>query len=187
MLHTQTPHPILWLSALLALTSAAQAQTPKPQPALQASATPVFAIKGFTVTGDNPLSQSQTDEVLAPYLRPDATLDSLQQGATALEKALGAHGYALHRVVLPPQEVGAKVTLSIVRFVIGKVEIEGIERYTQANIRASLPELQEGQTPHFGRLAVQTAIANESQGKHCLLYTSPSPRDRTRSRMPSSA
>ena len=24
-------------------------------------------------------------------------------------------------------------------------------------------------------------------GKHCLLYTSPSPRDRTRSRMPSSA
>ena len=26
-----------------------------------------------------------------------------------------------------------------------------------------------------------------SKGKHCLLYTSPSPRDRTRSRMPSSA
>ena len=25
------------------------------------------------------------------------------------------------------------------------------------------------------------------QGEHCLLYTSPSPRDRTRSRMPSSA
>ena len=30
----------------------------------------------------------------------------------------------------------------------------------------------------------QTEIA---QLKHCLLYTSPSPRDRTRSRMPSSA
>ena len=27
----------------------------------------------------------------------------------------------------------------------------------------------------------------DDHGKHCLLYTSPSPRDRTRSRMPSSA
>ena len=27
----------------------------------------------------------------------------------------------------------------------------------------------------------------ERMGRHCLLYTSPSPRDRTRSRMPSSA
>ena len=29
--------------------------------------------------------------------------------------------------------------------------------------------------------------AREEQGKHCLLYTSPSPRDATLSRMPSSA
>ena len=32
-----------------------------------------------------------------------------------------------------------------------------------------------------GRQALQAA-----KGSHCLLYTSPSPRDRTRSRMPSS-
>ena len=28
---------------------------------------------------------------------------------------------------------------------------------------------------------------DKGEAKHCLLYTSPSPRDRTRSRMPSSA
>ena len=162
MLHTQITPQTLCLAALLA-AGAAQAQTP--QSAMQVSSNPVFAIKGFSVTGDNPLSPGQTDEVLAPYLRPDATLDSLQQAASALEQALAARGYALHRVVLPPQEVGAKVTLNIVKFVIGKVEIEGIERFSAANIRASLPELREGQTPHFGKLAVQTAIANESQGK----------------------
>ena len=33
------------------------------------------------------------------------------------------------------------------------------------------------------RVAVETCV----KGKDCLLYTSPSPRDRTRSRMPSSA
>ena len=32
-----------------------------------------------------------------------------------------------------------------------------------------------------------TLFAEGSQGEYCLLYTSPSPRDRTRSRMPSSA
>ena len=31
------------------------------------------------------------------------------------------------------------------------------------------------------------AVQNITQYKDCLLYTSPSPRDRTRSRMPSSA
>ena len=33
----------------------------------------------------------------------------------------------------------------------------------------------------------EEVVSLGSQGKICLLYTSPSPRDRTRSRMPSSA
>jgi len=36
-------------------------------------------------------------------------------------------------------------------------------------------------------LAAEGLPANTGQGYDCLLYTSPSPRDRTRSRMPSSA
>ena len=36
-------------------------------------------------------------------------------------------------------------------------------------------------------LAIATDEANEQHYEFCLLYTSPSPRDRTRSRMPSSA
>ena len=37
----------------------------------------------------------------------------------------------------------------------------------------------------MARAAVR--VVNEANGISCLLYTSPSPRDRTRSRMPSSA
>ena len=33
----------------------------------------------------------------------------------------------------------------------------------------------------------ESTQVREVKGKNCLLYTSPSPRDRTRSRMPSSA
>ena len=35
--------------------------------------------------------------------------------------------------------------------------------------------------------AIKSSLLNEGVSVSCLLYTSPSPRDRTRSRMPSSA
>ena len=51
-----------------------------------------------------------------------------------------------------------------------------------------------GLTPHFGADSIEgnfesylAAIAVMDRVMSCLLYTSPSPRDRTRSRMPSSA
>ena len=45
-----------------------------------------------------------------------------------------------------------------------------------------LPELKGS-----GLAESKRGIMTEAKGKYCLLYTSPSPRDRTRSRMPSSA
>jgi hemolysin activation/secretion protein len=152
---------VLMLSLLVAERSIAQSGAP----AMPASTTPTFAIKGFKITGENPLDESITSKVLAPFLRSDATIDTLQKATAALETALREKGFGLHRVALPPQEVGETVNLSIVKFAINKVSIEGLSRYDEANIRRSLPELKEGQTPNFSTLAVQTAIANESQGK----------------------
>ena len=43
------------------------------------------------------------------------------------------------------------------------------------------------QLPEISGLEVTALLKKEDDLKHCLLYTSPSPRDRTRSRMPSSA
>ncbi len=143
----------------MAAPVAAQQTTTSPE------SKPSFVIKGFDVTGDNPLPAAEVSKILAPYLRTDATLDTLQKATAALEGALKAQGYALHRVALPPQEVGQKVTLNVVKFVIGRVVIEGNQKLSQANVRASIPELVEGGAPNFQRLAVQTTIANENQGK----------------------
>ena len=151
--------------ALGAAHGAVLAQQQQPQQNLTAPVKPVFAIRGFDVLGENPLPEGETTRVLAPFLRTDATIETLQKATAALEQALKASGFGLHRVVLPPQEVGASVQLSIVKFIIGKVSIEGLQRYDEANIRASVPELVEGQSPNFQALAVQTSIANESQGK----------------------
>lgn len=128
-------------------------------------ATTRFPIKGFQLTGDNPLSEADVARVLAPFIGPDATLTTLQKATAALEAELKAKGFALLRVSLPPQDVGEKVTLHLVKFVMGKVTVEGQSQYSQANIRASVPELREGQAPNFRVLSVQTAIANENAGK----------------------
>lgn len=124
-----------------------------------------FRIRGFELTGDIPLSSDETTRILAPFISNQATIETLQQASAALEKALKERGYVLHRVALPPQEVGDKVTLNIVKFVIGKVVVEGTKFNTEQNIRASIPELREGGAPSFSRLAVQTALANENPSK----------------------
>lgn len=159
--------------ALLALAAAgsAAAQTP-PAAALPANppmaapaATPVFAIRGFQILGENPLGEGETASVLAPYLRANATIETLQQATATLEAALRDRGFGLHKVALPPQEVGDTVKLQIVKFTIGKVDIQGRQIYDEGNIRRSVPELQEGASPNFKTLAVQTAIANENPNK----------------------
>lgn len=166
------PRPLareLALCIALGMAMPAIAQQPAPGGAPPAAPSPVFAIKGFKVTGENPLGEGETSRILAPYLRADATLETLQKATTALETALRERGFGLHRVALPPQEVGETVTLSIVRFTINRVTHEGLGIYNEANIRRSLPELREGQTPNFKTLAVQTAIANENPNKQVQL------------------
>ncbi len=124
-----------------------------------------FAIRGFQLEGDNPLSQAETTQVLAPFLSSEANIETLQKATAALETLLRDRGFGLHRVALPPQELGGQVRLDIVKFTISKVVVTGNKQYDVANIRASVPQLQEGTTPNFNKLAIQTGIANESQGK----------------------
>lgn len=167
LLHVRRQTVLALVPALvLAWQATAHAQeAPQATADAVAAKSPSFVIKGFDITGENPLSQGEVSRLLAPYLRVDATIETLQKATQALEAALKDRGYVLHRVALPPQEVGNTVTLNIVKFVIGKVTIEGRTHYSEANIRASLPELAPGTAPNFRTLAVQTAIANESQGK----------------------
>jgi len=153
-----------WAVLLTALAAASPVLAQAPAAPLAPAPAPVFAIKGFQVSGENPLGEAETRRVLAPFQR-EATLDTLQQATAALEAELRRRGYGLHRVVLPPQEVGDTVRLEIVKFTIAKVHVEGNTRSGNASVRRSLPELREGESPNFKRLAVQTAIANENPNK----------------------
>ncbi len=164
-------HRVTALLALVAATTAT-AQTPPaattlpPNPPMAVpAAPPVFAIRGFQVDGENPLGEGETARVLAPYLRSNATIETLQQATATLEAALRDRGFGLHKVALPPQEVGDTVRLQIIKFTIGKVDTQGRKFFGEDNIRRSVPELREGTSPNFRTLAIQTAIANENANK----------------------
>jgi hemolysin activation/secretion protein len=151
--------------AASAIATPAFAQVPGATPTAAPLAPPVFAIRGFKITGENPLGDGETTQVLAPFLRADATIETLQKATSALEAALRTKGFGLHRVALLPQEVGDTVTLNIVRFTVAKVTVEGRGLYDEGNVRRALPELREGESPNFKTLAIQSAIANENPNK----------------------
>ena len=79
-------------------------------------------------------------------------------------------------------DIGAVKDIQILNDTTGRVEItmrikEEVKRFIKKDSRASIET--EG--------LVGNKVVMISMGSVCLLYTSPSPRDRTRSRMPSSA
>ena len=69
--------------------------------------------------------------------------------------------------------------------------IEKKKKYKLTDFRYQLPKKYIAQKPRPKRDSAKMMVLNREERsiKHssCLLYTSPSPRDRTRSRMPSSA
>lgn len=134
------------------------------QPLPSAQGTP--SIRGFSITGVNPLADADISLALAPFLRQPATLENLQKASATLESLLRDKGFGLHRVVLPPQAVGEVIELQLVRFAIGQVRVEGASAFSEANIRASVPSLAEGEAPNLDTLAIQTAMANENPAKN---------------------
>jgi hemolysin activation/secretion protein len=129
----------------------------------QSSAT--FPVTAFDITGNNPMDQATTQKILASFIRSDATIDSLQQATAALDAELAARGFGLYRAVLPPQEIKDRVSITMIQFKIGQVNIEGNQNFSEANIRRALPELQSGATPDVALLSRQTALANESPAR----------------------
>ena len=59
--------------------------------------------------------------------------------------------------------------------------------FTACGLPAELGAVRVSDRPDLAQFQCNGAMAAAKQAKNCLLYTSPSPRDRTRSRMPSSA
>lgn len=145
------------LAAALALSVAGAA--------LAQGGEPRFAVAGYRVEGESPLSESETQALLAPFAGPAVTLERLQAAAAALEAELKARGHGFLRVVLPPQDTGGTITLRVLAFRLGEAAVRGNTAFSAANVRASLPALRPGESPNLREIARDQALANEHPAK----------------------
>ena len=129
-----------------------------------------FKIDRFNLTGDNPLSDSLTQSILAPYTGDQNGIERLREAAATLESALNQRGHNFHRVTLPPQVLdNGVVTLEIRNLVIGSVTASGNKHFSDQNLRRSLPQLVEGETPNTRSLSRALAVANFNTAKRTRL------------------
>ncbi|MBL7002520.1 MAG: ShlB/FhaC/HecB family hemolysin secretion/activation protein [Gammaproteobacteria bacterium] len=123
----------------------------------------------YKVIGDNPLG-SKAYDVLAPFVGEQFGLEGISAAADALEVAFNKAGFSFHRVNIPPQELmSGFVTLEILRFHIGEVQISGNEYYDIGNIRRSVPNLESKQTPNTIALSEAVKWANKNASKKLVL------------------
>ncbi len=131
----------------------------------QQSEAPRFLINNFLIEGDNPLDEN-LGELLNPYLGEHFGLDGLSAATEAVSQALSDEGFTFHRAVLPPQTLDdGTVTIRIVKFNLGRIEVEGNENFSEENILRSLPVLKSGQAPNNQRLSRSLQIANQHNAK----------------------
>ena len=131
----------------------------------QAVTEPRFAVSGYKVDGDNPLSPAATQSLLEPYTGEAVTIDRLQAAASALETGLKDQGYGFLRVIIPPQDAQGVITLRVLAFKLNAVSVSGNQHFDTANILASLPALQTRATPNLREIARAQALANDHPSK----------------------
>lgn len=123
---------------------------------------PKFDIQSFEVVGDSVLGAETVQRLVAPFTGKQKDFSDVQRALEALEGAYRELGYGVIQVQLPEQDI----TRGIVRFninqpKIGKVNVEGNEHFSTANIRRSLPSVREGETPNSHDIARDLQLGAE--------------------------
>lgn len=133
-----------------------------------------FEIKGYRIEGGGGLPAVNADQVLKDYMGPGKTLEDARAAAEALRKHYTEQGYGLVRVAVPAQESpDGVIVLKVQSAAGGQVAISGAQFHDEANIRASLPALQEGGNVNVDLLATQLRLANENPSKQTVVTLAP--------------
>jgi hemolysin activation/secretion protein len=129
-----------------------------------------FTVSKFEVTGENPLTEAETQSILAKFLGDHYGLEGLQEAADALEREFRAQGFAFYRVTLVPQKLEkGTIKLLVTEFKIESISIKGNQHYSNENIMRNLPTLQKGRAPNTAVLSRAMGMANEQPSKSLKL------------------
>lgn len=149
------------------LAAAVGAAWAAPDPA---SDTVRFEISRFDVAGNSLLPSSEVEAAVRPFAGKERDFGDVQRALESLEALYQARGYKLVTVQLPEQELnGGVVRLKVVETRIGRVAVSGNDVFDEANIRRSLPALQEARSPNLNQVSANLKMANENPAKKVSL------------------
>lgn len=133
-------------------------------------------VVSFVVSGNTLLPREQIDAVLARWTG-ERSLAELQHAAQAVQALYREAGYGAAVAFVPPQTLGSgQVAITVVEGRLAKVTVTGEQAFSEANIRASLPSLVEGQTPRVREIDAQIQLANENPAKRIEVLLQPGDR-----------
>ena len=148
------------------LAAPAGVESPAPTETAAAPAALKFDIDRYVVEGNTLLSPASISDTLAPYTGRQKDFGDVQRALEALQLAYQKRGWGVVQVTLPEQELErGEVRFAVTETRIGKIEVQGNEYFSDANVRRSVPSLQEGQVPNSLAIARSLRVANESSVK----------------------
>lgn len=98
----------------------------------------------------------------------------IQAAAQRLQQAYRQAGYGAVVVLVPAQDLaGGSVRLEVIEGKLQQVQVTGQRAFSTANVLASLPALQIGQTPRLFDLDGELLMANENPAKSVRVVLQP--------------
>lgn len=135
---------------------------------------PAFDISTFTIDGATLVDAARLQAVAAPFAGPGKGMDGVQAASAAIREAYAQAGYPIVQVYAPAQQLqGGAVILRVVEGTVAKVAVAGQRTYTEANVRASLPPLREGEKPNTNAVAAAVLLANDNPARQLSVNFSP--------------
>lgn len=129
-----------------------------------------FEISRFEVLGNSLLKPAEIETALMPYTGRNKDFGDVQRALETLEAIYHRRGYRIVTVELPEQELnGGKVQLRVVETRIGRVRVVNNAYFDEANIRRTLPALQEGSSPDLTALSANLKLVNENPAKNVTM------------------
>jgi hemolysin activation/secretion protein len=144
----------LWASRMLCLIGLAPASYAQNAP---------FDVFEYRVEGATLLPVALIEEAVYPHLGEQKTLEDAERARDALERAYHAAGYLTVLVTIPQQKVeGAVVRLAVTEAPVNRLRVVDSRYFSPADIKATIPELAEGNVPNFPEMQKQLASLNRS-------------------------
>lgn len=123
----------------------------------------VFDILEYRIEGNTVLARGKIEEVVYPYLGESKSIDDVEQARTALEKRFHDEGYLTVFVNIPEQKVdNGVVRLQVQEGKVERLRVVDSRYYSLGAIKERVPELAEGNVPHFPAVQKQLAAINST-------------------------